>query len=63
MYVSVISILAGWIIFSTLLVTLILVNSARLSHSENPGIGPGQSTREHRKKRFELATLIKNLIR
>jgi len=63
MYVSVISILAGWIIFSTLLVTLILVNSARLSHSGNPGIGPGQPTREHRKKRFELATLIKNLIR
>ena len=63
MYVSFISILAGWIVFSTLLVTLILVNSARMSHSENHGIGPGQSTGELRTKRFELATLIKNLIR
>lgn len=63
MYVSVISILAGWIVFSTLLVTLILVNSARLSHSDSPESGPGQSTREFRQRRFELATLIKNLIR
>ena len=63
MYVSVISILAGWIIFSTLLVTLILVNSARLSHSANPEIGPGQSTNQFRKKGIDLATLIKMLTR
>jgi hypothetical protein len=62
MNISVISILAGWIVFSTLLVTLILVNSARLSHSDSQEIGPGQPTGELRKKRFELATLIKNLI-
>ena len=63
MYVSVISILAGWIIFSTLLVTLILVNSARLSRSANPEIGPGQSTKQFRKKGIDFATLIKMLTR
>jgi hypothetical protein len=44
-------------------VTLIFVNSARLSHSDNPNIGPGQSTKQFRKKRIDLATLIKMLTR
>ena len=62
MNVSVLSILAGWIIFSTLLVSIILINSSRMSRTDNPEIGPGQSTGELRKKRIELANLIKMLI-
>jgi hypothetical protein len=61
MYVSVLSLLAGWIIFSTFLVTLILINSARLGRTDNPEIDQDQSTVEHHKKRVDLETLIKML--
>ena len=62
MNVSILSILAGWIIFSTLLVSIILINSSRMSRTQIiQEIGPGQSTGELRKKRIELANLIKNV--
>ncbi len=63
MYDSVISILAGWIIFSTLLVTMILVNSSRMSRTNDVEFNPGQKTGEFREKNFELTTLLKKLIK
>ncbi len=54
MYVSVVTILVSWIIFSTILVTLILINSARISHTDDPETGTGKSAGELRKKKVEL---------
>lgn len=62
MYVSFVTILASWIIFSTILVTIILVNSSRMSRADNADIGSSQSTGELRKKRIDLVNLIKMLI-
>jgi hypothetical protein len=62
MYVSFITVFASWIIFSTILVTIILVNSSRMSRTDNAEIGSGQSTGELRKKRIDLVSLIKMLI-
>lgn len=61
MYVSFLTILASWIFFSTILVTIILVNSSRMSRTNSPDIGTGQSTGELRKKRIDLANWIKML--
>lgn len=63
MYDSVISIIAGWIIFSTLLVTMILVSSSRMSRTSDVEFNPGQTTGELRKKNLELTTLLKKLIK
>ncbi len=42
MYDSVISIIAGWIIFSTLLVTMILVSSSRMSRTSDVEFNPAR---------------------
>jgi hypothetical protein len=63
MFASFVSLLVGWIVLSTFLVTVILINSARVSRIDSPDIGSGQPMGELRKKKFELATLIKKLIR
>ena len=62
MYVSFLTILASWIFFSTILVTIILVNSSRMSRTDNPDFGSGQSIGELRKKRIDLVNWIKMLI-
>jgi hypothetical protein len=62
MYISLITILASWIIFSTILVTLILINSSRMSRTEDPETGQSQSTGELQEKRDGLVNLIRMLI-
>jgi hypothetical protein len=55
MTVLIISIVAAWIIFSALLVTIICVNSARLSRIDNPFKDPAYIAQERMKKSEELA--------
>ena len=50
MTVLIISIVAAWIIFSALLVTIICVNSARLSRIDEPFKDPAYIAKERRKK-------------
>jgi len=55
MTVIIISIIAAWIIFSALLVTIICMNSSRLSRIDEPFKDPAQLARERRQKREEYA--------
>ncbi|MFN2215298.1 MAG: hypothetical protein ACK2UM_13270 [Anaerolineales bacterium] len=55
MTVIIISIIAAWIIFSALLVTVICMNSSRLSRIDAPFKDPAQLARERRQKREEYA--------
>jgi hypothetical protein len=54
MTVLIISIVAAWIIFSALLVTIICVNSSRLSRIDEPFKDPAYITQERKKKREEF---------
>jgi hypothetical protein len=54
MTVLIISIVAAWIIFSALLVTIICVNSSRLSRIDEPFKDPAYITHERKKKREEF---------
>jgi hypothetical protein len=55
MTVLIISIVAAWIVFSALLVTIICVNSARLSQIDEPFKDPEYIAQERRKKIEEIA--------
>jgi hypothetical protein len=55
MTVIIISIIAAWIIFSALLVTIICMNSSRLSRIDEPFKDPAQLARERKQKREEYA--------
>jgi hypothetical protein len=55
MTVLIISIVAAWIIFSTLLVTIICVNSSRLSQIEEPFKDPAYIAQERKKKSEDFA--------
>jgi len=55
MTVLIISIVTAWIIFSTLLVTVICVNSSRLSRIDEPFKDPVELAEERREKLKELA--------
>ena len=53
MTVLIISIVVAWIIFSALLVTIICVNSARLSRIDEPFKDPAYIANERKKKSEE----------
>jgi hypothetical protein len=55
MTVIIISIVAAWIVFSALLVTIICMNSSRLSRIDEPFKDPAEITRERRQQREEYA--------
>ena len=55
MTVLIISIVAAWILFSTLLVTIICINSSRLSQIDEPFKDPMQLAQERKEKLEELA--------
>jgi hypothetical protein len=55
MTVLIVSIVAGWLIFSTLLVTVICVNSSRLSRIDDPFKDPVQVAEERKEQLEELA--------
>ncbi len=55
MTVIIISIIAAWIIFSALLVTIICMNSSRLSRIDAPFKDPADLAQERREKRDEYA--------
>jgi hypothetical protein len=55
MTVLIIAIVAVWIIFSALLVTIICVNSARLSRIDEPFKDPAYIAQERKKKSEEFA--------
>ena len=55
MTVLIISIVAAWIIFSTLLVTIICINSSRLSQIDEPFKDSIQLAQERKEKLEELA--------
>ena len=55
MTVIIISIAAAWILFSALLVTIICMNSSRLSRIDEPFKDPSELTRERKEKREEYA--------
>jgi hypothetical protein len=55
MTVLIVSIVAGWLIFSTLLVTVICVNSSRLSRIDDPFKDPVQVAKERKEQLEELA--------
>ncbi len=55
MTVLIISSVTAWIIFSTLLVTVICVNSSRLSRIDEPFKDPVELAEERREKLKELA--------
>ena len=55
MTVIIISIVAVWILFSALLVTIICMNSSRLNRIDEPFKDPAQLARERREKREEYA--------
>lgn len=55
MTVLIVSIVAGWIIFSTLLVTVICINSSRLSQIDDPFKDPVQVAEERKQQLEELA--------
>ncbi len=54
MTVLIISIVAAWIIFSALLVTIICINSARLSRIDEPFKDPAYIARERERKNKEF---------
>ena len=51
MTVIIISIVAAWIVFSALLVTIICMNSSRLSRIDEPFKDPADLAQERMKKR------------
>jgi hypothetical protein len=55
MTVLIISIVAAWILFSTLLVTIICINSSRLSRIDEPFKDSDQVSEERKEKLEELA--------
>jgi hypothetical protein len=55
MTVLIISIVAGWIIFSTLLVTIICINSSRLSQIDEPFKDSVKLAEERKEMLDELA--------
>ena len=55
MTVIIISIVAAWIIFSALLVTIICVNSSRLSRIDKPFKDPADQAQERMERREEYA--------
>ena len=55
MTVIIISIVAAWILFSALLVTIICMNSSRLSRIDEPFKDPVELAQERREKREEYA--------
>ena len=55
MTVLIISIVAAWIVFSALLVTIICVNSSRLSQIDEPFKDPAYISQERKKKSEEFA--------
>jgi len=55
MTVLIIPIVAAWIIFSALLVTVICVNSSRLSRIDEPFKDPAYIAQERKKKSEEFA--------
>jgi hypothetical protein len=55
MTVLIISIVAAWIIFSALLVTIICVNSARLSRIDEPFKDPAYIANERKKRSEEFS--------
>lgn len=55
MTVLIISIVAAWIVFSALLVTIICVNSSRLSRIDEPFKDPAYIAQERKKKSEEFA--------
>ncbi len=55
MTVLIISIVAAWIVFSALLVTIICVNSSRLSRIDEPFKDPAYIFQERKKKSEEIA--------
>ena len=55
MAVIIISIVAAWIIFSALLVTIICMNSSRLSRIDEPFKDPADQAQERRERREEYA--------
>ena len=55
MTVIIISIVAAWIIFSALLVTIICMNSSRLSRIDEPFKDPDELAQERLEKREEYA--------
>jgi hypothetical protein len=55
MTVIIISIVAAWILFSALLVTIICMNSSRLSRIDEPFKDPAELAKERRERREEYA--------
>lgn len=55
MTVLIISIVVAWIVFSALLVTIICVNSARLSQIDEPFKDSAYIAQERKKKSEEIA--------
>ncbi len=55
MTVLIITIVVAWLVFSTLMVTIICMNSSRLSRIDEPFKDPAQVARARREKREELA--------
>jgi hypothetical protein len=55
MTVLIISIVAAWILFSSLLVTIICINSSRLSRIDEPFKDSSQLAQERKEKLEELA--------
>ena len=55
MTVLIITIVVAWLVFSTLMVTTICMNSSRLSRIDEPFKDPEQVARERRRTREELA--------
>ena len=55
MTVIIISIVAAWFIFSALLVTIICMNSSRLSRIDEPFKDPAELAKERLEKREEFA--------
>jgi hypothetical protein len=55
MTVIIISIVAAWIVFSALLVTIICMNSSRLSRIDEPFKDPAELAQERMEKRKQYA--------
>jgi hypothetical protein len=55
MTVIILAVIAAWIVFSALLVTVVCINSSRLSRIDEPFKDPAQLARERQEKRGEYA--------
>lgn len=55
MTVLIVTIIVAWILFSTLLVTVICMNSSRLSRIDEPFKDPAEVYRERKKLQEELS--------